>query len=48
MDLLTLLKDYKQEIVEEAFQNFEPVKLQGYTKVGEERTKEKMCNLYNC
>lgn len=47
MNLLTLLKNYKQEIVEEAYQNFEPVKLHGYTKVGEERTKEKMCNLYN-
>lgn len=45
MDVLELLVKFKDEMVEEAYNTIEPVKLQGYTKVGEERTKKKLARL---
>jgi len=45
MDIINLLENNKEQIVEEAFETISPVKLQGYTKVGEERTKNKLRKL---
>lgn len=45
MDVLDLLLKFKDEMVEEAYNTIEPVRLQGYTKAGEERTKKKLARL---
>lgn len=47
MDTIKLLEDNIESIVDEAFESIEPVKLQGYTKVGETRTKNKLRKLLN-
>jgi hypothetical protein len=46
MSLLTLLEKHQNEIVEKAYVEISTVKLKGYSKVGKERTKTKLTNLY--
>ncbi len=45
MDIIKLLEDNVESIVNESYETIEPVKLHGYTKAGEERTKNKLRNL---
>ena len=47
MELISLLEEKREEIINDAYASIEPVKLQGYTKVGEERTKNKLCSCYD-
>jgi len=45
MNVTDLLEKHKVKLVDEAYGTIEPVKLQGYTKVGEEKTKQKLTKL---
>ena len=47
MEILKLLEDNIYDIVEEAFQSMKCVKLKGYDKEGDEKTKEKLRYLYS-
>ncbi|HEY5536398.1 MAG TPA: hypothetical protein VIL99_15860 [Ignavibacteria bacterium] len=47
MDIQKLLEDNIYDIVEEAFHSMKCVKLKGYDKEGDERTKEKLRILYS-
>lgn len=45
MDVIELLEKFREEMVDEAYNTIEPVRLKGYTKVGEDRTKKKLARL---
>ena len=47
MDILKLLEENIYDIVDEAFDSMKIVKLKGYNKEGEDKTKEKLRLLYN-
>ena len=46
MTLIKLLETHQDKIIESAYKSMSSVKLKGYTKVGVEKTKTKLTNLY--
>ena len=47
MEITELLVENKKEIIEETYKSMTKLKLKGYTKVGSEKTKQKLNDLFN-
>jgi hypothetical protein len=47
MNIIQLLENHTYDNVDEAFQSIQCIKLQGYLKAGDEKTKEKLRLLHN-